>query len=79
MTNTETTKTTKEQTPYERGLYEGSRRLPFTLYAAQKDQNEYERGRQDGGKRALAEGTFSRIDRGVLYRELRGMSAKKRR
>ncbi len=39
---------TPQQTPYERGFYEGSRGLPVTLYAIQNEQNEYERGRQDG-------------------------------
>lgn len=38
------------ETPYERGFYEGSRDLPVTLYAIQNDQNEYERGKRDGSE-----------------------------
>lgn len=59
---------TKEQTPHERGFYEGSRGLPATRYAAQEDQNEYDRGRRAGG-RALAEDSFARIDRSIAARD----------
>jgi hypothetical protein len=51
----------QEQSPYDRGFYEGSRGLPITLYARQEDQNEYERGHVEGVK-ALAEDTFARIE-----------------
>lgn len=41
---------TTEQTPYERGFYEGSRALPLTNYANKTAHAEYLKGRVAGNE-----------------------------